>query len=143
MPANSHFTPHFAIALAAMLCFVTERCTYANQFHSESPTGVWKGEWRSQSTGHRGPMRAKIRPDGNGFYDARFTGRFALVIPFTYRVKMVPQVNSHGEVELRASKPLGPLLGSYSMSTVVRGNQLHGGFQAAQDVGRVQMQRIR
>lgn len=88
-------------------------------------------------------MRAKIRPDGTGAYDARFSGRFALIIPFTYKVKLTPTLNSAGQTELRASKPLGPLLGSYSMQAVTWQNSLTGSFQAAQDTGSVQMQRIR
>ncbi|XZE19278.1 hypothetical protein SH449x_004595 [Pirellulaceae bacterium SH449] len=114
-----------------------------NIAYSADPTGRWVGEWRSQSTGHRGPMRATVRQSGDGSYQARFSGRFALVIPFTYKVAMHPSYDEYGNVHLYASKPLGPLMGSYTMNAVSMGNQLSGSFQAAKDVGSIQMRRVR
>ncbi|MBM3965054.1 MAG: hypothetical protein FJ308_08290 [Planctomycetes bacterium] len=107
------------------------------------PSGVWRGEWRSGSTGHRGPMRVAIRPDGKGAYQARFSGRFALVIPFAYRATLTPGLDANGNEVLTSSKKLGPMLGSYNMQTWVSGSQLHGSFQAAGDNGTVSMQRVR
>ena len=107
------------------------------------PSGVWRGEWRSGSTGHRGPMRVAIRPDGNGAYQARFSGRFALVIPFAYRATLTPSLDTNGNSILTSSKQLGPLLGSYNMQTRVSGSQFYGSFQAAGDNGTVSMQRVR
>lgn len=108
-----------------------------------SPVGKWKGEWRSESTGHRGPMRATIRPNGQGGYDARFSGRFFVVIPFTYKVAMQPGLDAVGNVRLVANKPLGPMLGSYRMESIVMGNGLYGSFAAAKDTGTVSMRRVR
>lgn len=109
----------------------------------QNPTGTWKGEWRSNSTGHRGPMRVVITPSSKGTYQARFTGRFAAVIPFAYRAELVPTKRTDGSTVLTSSKKLGPILGSYQMQTQVQGNALSGQFQAAGDKGSIQMQRIR
>lgn len=116
--------------------------TGASAFATD-PSGVWRGEWRSGSTGHRGPMRVAIRPDGNGAYQARFSGRFALVIPFAYRATLSPGFDTNGNSVLTTSKKLGPMLGSYNMQTWVSGSQLSGTFQAAGDNGTVSMQRVR
>ena len=110
---------------------------------ADNPTGVWKGEWRSGSTGHHGPMRANIQPKADGSYQAKFTGRFALVIPFAYRVNLQPSYDGYGNRILTAEKPLGPLMGSYRMSAQAVGNGLHGNFQAAGDNGTIRMNRIR
>ena len=107
------------------------------------PVGKWRGEWHSQSTGHRGPMRANVWKANDGTYQARFSGRFALVIPFTYKVTMNPSYDQYGNVHLHASKPLGPLMGSYSMDAVSSGNGLNGSFRAAKDVGSIRMERVR
>ena len=107
------------------------------------PQGRWSGRWQSASTGHSGPMNVSIRPTSNGNYQARFTGRFALVIPFAYRAELVPQTTSQGQTVLTSSKKLGPILGSYQMNTQIVGDSLSGGFQAAGDRGTITMRRVR
>lgn len=111
--------------------------------YASEPVGRWRGEWKSQSTGHRGPMRANVWKANDGTYQARFSGRFALVIPFTYKVTMNPTYDQYGNVYLHASKPLGPLMGSYTMDAVSSGNGLNGSFRAAKDVGSIRMERVR
>jgi hypothetical protein len=108
-----------------------------------NPQGRWKGRWQSESTGHSGPMNVSITPTAKGTYQARFTGRFALVIPFAYRAELVPQTTSEGQTVLSSSKKLGPILGSYQMQTQVTGDSLSGGFQAAGDRGSIKMRRVR
>ena len=108
-----------------------------------NPQGRWSGRWQSESTGHSGPMNVSIRPTSNGNYQARFTGRFALVIPFAYRAELVPQTTAQGQTVLTSSKKLGPILGSYQMNTHIIGDSLSGGFQAAGDRGTITMRRVR
>ena len=124
-------------------CILAIGLLFGTDALATDPSGVWRGEWRSGSTGHRGPMRVAIQPDGNGAYQARFSGRFALVIPFAYRATLTPSIDASGNRVLTSSKKLGPLLGSYNMQTWVSGSQLHGSFQAAGDNGTISMQRIR
>jgi hypothetical protein len=111
-----------------------------NQAAAQSPAGRWRGEWTSSSTGHRGPMRANIRPQSDGTYSARFSGRFFVVIPFTYRVDMVPTYP--GSHQLIADKKLGPIMGSYRMQTNFGSQSMSGQFQAAGDHGAVRMTRV-
>jgi hypothetical protein len=105
----------------------------------QSPAGRWRGEWTSQSTGHHGPMRANIRDQRDGTYSARFSGRFFVVIPFTYRVDLVPT----GWGGFKAEKQLGPIMGSYRMQTQFGSDAMGGSFQAAKDIGAVNMVRVR
>lgn len=129
------------ITIAFMACVFT--VTTISAANADSPSGVWRGEWRSSSNGHHGPMRAVIRPKSDGTYQARFTGRFALVIPFVYGVNLQPSVDAFGNSTLTAEKPLGPILGSYRMNAQAVGNGLNGNFQAAGDHGSIRMQRVR
>jgi hypothetical protein len=132
---------YLSLTLATLFLTVSNFLTASNADASD-PTGRWKGEWTSQSTGHRGPMRANIRQSQDGTYQARFSGRFAVVIPFTYKVQLHPRYDEFGNVHLSASKPLGPLLGSYSMHAISSGSTLQGSFNAAKDVGAIKMNRI-
>jgi hypothetical protein len=137
-----HRTNHFlGFSLATLFLTVSNLFT-ASQADASDPTGRWKGEWTSQSTGHRGPMRANIRQSQDGTYQARFSGRFAVVIPFTYKVQLHPRYDEFGNVHLSARKPLGPLLGSYSMQAISSDSTLQGSFNAAKDVGAIQMNRM-
>jgi len=141
---RTSYLPHALVCLP--LLFATAITTPAHaegEIIQQNPTGTWKGEWRSNSTGHRGPMRVVITPSSKGTYQARFTGRFAAVIPFAYRAELVPVQRTDGTTVLTSSKKLGPVLGSYQMQTQVQGNALSGQFQAAGDNGSIQMQRVR
>ena len=50
-----------AFFFAAAICFVSSLDVSAG-----SPAGVYRGEWRSGSTGHRGPMRAAVQSSADG-----------------------------------------------------------------------------
>jgi hypothetical protein len=133
---GSRIQVRFALSFI-LLAFVGSN--WGNPVNAQSPAGKWRGEWKSQSTGHQGPMRANIRPQGDGTYSARFSGRFFVVLPFTYRVDLVPT----GWGGYSANKELGPLMGSYRMQTQFGSGAMSGRFQAAKDVGAVEMSRVR
>jgi hypothetical protein len=123
-------------AFSLLVCF-------ASTARAADPVGVWRGQWTSNSTGHRGPMRVAIRPGSNGTYQAHFSGRFLVVIPFMYNTTLVPSRDANGNLTLSASKRLGPRMGNYTMQNVIVGNRMQGSFSAAGDRGNVTMNRIR
>ncbi len=104
------------------------------------PAGKWRGGWQSHTSGHHGPMHATVTPRSDGQYNARFTGRFALVIPFTYRVTMTPVEYGPEGTTLVASRRL-PLLGIYNMTATVHGNRLDAAYTSKSDQGAFHMQR--
>ncbi len=104
---------------------------------------VYRGKWQSQSTGHQGPMRVKVTPRSDGNFDARFTGRFLVVVPFTYKTQLTNQGWSDAGQQLGAYRQLGPLLGSYQMSAQMTPATFNGSFNAAGDNGQVTMRRVR
>lgn len=147
IPMNRHLKMKSYRQPAILAIFTTVSIAWAvpsiaQESYSGNPQGEWKGRWQSQSTGHSGPMRVVISPTNRGTYQARFTGRFAAVIPFAYRAELIPQPTSDGRTVLTSSKKLGPILGSYQMQTTVNGNVLSGDFQAAGDRGSIMMQRV-
>ena len=128
----------FGTFVLAAIFFASSQVVFA-----DSPAGVYRGEWTSGSTGHHGPMRVVVQPRTDGTYQARFTGRFALVIPFAYRVTLQPTQDAFGNNLLTAEKPLGPIMGSYRMTAQANQSGFSGSFQAAGDNGSIQMQRVR
>lgn len=127
--------PQFRVALVCLLSMV-----FAGLSQAGSPAGRWKGEWLSTSSRHQGPMRANIRANGNSTYSPLFAGRFFKVIPFMYRVDLVP--DRDGSSRCAADKRLGPLLGSYKMQAKFSLYSMSGRFQAVDDQGSVRMKRV-
>ena len=120
------------IALAFVVTFV------AGQTEAASPAGSWRGGWSSQSTGHKGPLRARIRPIDSNTYRAVFAGRFAGVVPFIYPAKLerVP-----GSCHCYTSSQRLPLLGTYRMTATVSSQRFYATFGSKKDAGTFDMRR--
>ncbi len=103
-----------------------------------SPVGRWRGVWTSQSTGHRGPLKAHIRQVDSDSYRAIFVGRFFGVVPFAYpaRLDRVP-----GTCDRYQSTQRLPLIGTYQMNASVTPHHFHAYFQSGNDRGTFQMSR--
>lgn len=105
-----------------------------------SPAGTWRGGWASRSTGHSGPMRARIRQVDHDTYRALFAGRFAGVIPFVYpaTLKRVP-----GTCHRYQSSRRLPLLGPYRMTATITPQRFLAEFRSRNDRGTFSMSRRR
>ena len=122
------------------ILLVVTASMFVSSARADEPTGRWKGRWTSGTTGHSGPMRARVTPTGDGSYKAVFAGRFAGVIPFVYRADMQPMETWDGTVYVTEKKL--PLLGSYRMNAIVPGSSFSANWSAAGDTGQVNMQRV-
>lgn len=100
----------------------------------------WKGSWTSDTTGHRGPLRATIAREGPDSYKATFTGRFAGVVPFVYSSKMRVTGFEDGRVHLAADRYL-PLFGRFSTRAVIDGDRFDATFKARKDQGGFHLER--
>jgi hypothetical protein len=112
----------------------SERC------QAQSLEGVWRGNWTSTPAGnrtreHRGSLRVRLIPQADGSYQGRFSGRFAVVIPYFYRADVYRQGN-----RLVSTKKLGPM-GSYTMDLGVSGDRLLGGWAAGKEKGTISLKR--
>jgi hypothetical protein len=112
-------------------------CTSAG---AASPSGAWKGRWFSQPTGHKGPLRAHIRPIDHDTYKAVFVGRFFVVVPFLYpaTLERVP-----GTCNQYTSSQRLPLIGTYRMDATITPQRFHARFKSADDTGTFEMTRTR
>jgi len=112
----------------------------SSRAHASNPSGVWRGQWTSQSSGHRGALGAKIRPAGPDHYNATFYGRFAVVVPFFYRTTLdrIP-----GTTDMYYSAKKMPLLGTYETTARISGNSFRADFVGKKDRGVFEMRRRR
>ena len=118
--------------------FLFAICFTLPNLHAANPSGRWVGSWSSSSTGHQGPLRARIRPVDSDTYRALFAGRFAKVVPFVYPAKLerVP-----GTCNCYQSSTRLPLLGEYRMTATITANRFNATFQGKRDVGQFRMSR--
>ena len=128
------------IILCAIILSFAPVFAVGTNVQADSPSGVWRGRWNSQSTGHRGPLRARIRPVDSDTYQALFVGRFAGIVPFVYPAKLhrVP-----GSCDCYTSSQRLPLLGTYRMTANVTSNRFYATFGSQKDQGTFDMRRSR
>ncbi|OYP38529.1 hypothetical protein CGZ80_01940 [Rhodopirellula sp. MGV] len=103
-----------------------------------NPSGRWIGSWTSQTSGHTGPLRARIRQVDSDTYRALFAGRFAVVVPFVYPAKLdrVP-----GTFDLYRSNTRLPLMGNYGMTARISGGRFNAVYSSKSDRGVFRMNR--
>jgi len=145
MHQNKTFTPYhlvqmtlLALSMVALSSIASQSCS-AESFPQQATVGKWRGEWRSESTGHHGPLKARIRQLNEDEYRAIFTGRFFKVIPFVYPTKLERvDESSAGEAEavehLSSSQKL-PFLGTYRMRASVSKDRFQATFEGRRDSG--------
>ena len=101
--------------------------------------GTWSGQWITDTNGHHGPLRANVTPAGDG-YDVRFSGRFAKVIPFTYRQHLTATGTDGETVFLSADRRL-PLFGTFHMDATATGTAFDARFTTGKENGRFLLRR--
>ena len=102
--------------------------------------GRWpSGYWASESSGHRGTLRAAVTPTPTG-YDVRFAGRFAKVIPFTYRSHL-NVVGTAGDTVFLAAERRLPVFGTFRMDAVATPTSFDAAYHAKRDHGRFVLSR--
>lgn len=105
---------------------------------AEEPAGRWVGRWttyKENGRGHQGTLRANLRPNGDGTYQATFAGRFAVVLPYFYRATVTQQGDT-----LYSTKRLGPL-GNYQMELEHAPGSLSGGWSMGSESGGILLYR--
>ncbi len=100
------------------------------------------GEWRSDKSGHHGPMRAKLTPTATG-YDMLVAGRFAVVFPFVYRTHLDIAGQTPEGPRLVAEKKLPLFGGSFKTGGVLTADGLIADYSALKDTGKFILMRRR
>jgi hypothetical protein len=133
--------PLVCIAVVLVSILMTHPADAGHRWQgSAGATGGWRGQWQSQTSGHRGPLGARIRQTGPDQYTALFYGRFAGVIPFAYRA---PLNRVPGTADLYYSSKRMPLLGTYETMAWISNGQFRADFIGRQDRGIFTMTRRR
>ncbi len=118
------------IACAGTGCTAFERDWRAcHQFANpcDSFAGRWEGTWHSESTGHKGKLRAIITPtDGDNLYHVRFKATYAFIIPYQFDIPMTVTTDDTG-THFEGQADLGWLAGGNYTYT---GEARHGCFQS-------------
>ena len=131
LPIHSHnFRECLMHRSAVMILVFLSLAAFAPSANAASPAGSWRGTWSSQTTGHRGPMRARIRPIAPDTYRAIFVGRFAGVIPFGYPATLKRVAGTSNRY---TSSQRLPLLGTYRMTASVTTGRFYATFQGKKD----------
>ena len=104
-------------------------------------SGVWRGQWTANATSrrpeHGGPLRVRLTRTGANTYQGRFSGRFAIVIPYFYRATVYQRGG-----QLVSSRKLGRS-GQYTMSLNSHYNSLSGAWTTGEQSGSVRLRRRR
>lgn len=126
------------LKLALLIAILTTAMANSPTTSAASPTGKWRGSWSSGTTGHSGPLKARVRQVDPDTYRALFVGRFAGVIPFAYPAKLDRVAGT--EDQYTSSQRL-PLLGTYRMNATVTSSRIRANFQGGRDRGTFNLSR--
>jgi hypothetical protein len=118
------------VAIAIAIAVLTNEVGFGQDL-----SGVWRGNWNSQSTGHRGRLSATFRQDCPGYVNARFRGTFAKVIPFVYRARLQVVHQQPGYMVLAGSKKLGPIMGQFEYYAEVQDGCFSASYSSKRDRG--------
>jgi hypothetical protein len=99
----------------------------------------YTGEWVSDTTGHRGPMRASVSSNG-AYYTVRYTGRFAGIVPFTYRAPMTV-VGQDGDAVFLAAERRLPGFGTFRTDATLTPGSFDATYSSRRDRGRFNLSR--
>lgn len=126
--------PRFCLpTIAFMLLTLSPLCS------AQDASGVWRGSWSADATArrpeHGGPLRVRLIPTGPNSYQGRFSGRFAVIIPYFYRAEVYQQGNY-----LYSTKSIGRM-GQYEMRLQNCCGQMSGRWSAGNQSGNIRLRR--
>jgi len=105
-------------------------------------SGSWSGNWISDGSGHKGPMKAVFRSVGTDSYEVTFSGRFFKVIPFRYKVTLMVTGKDGDKLILTGSqKLLG--FGTFEYSALADNGSFMANYSSKKDNGRFELYRGR
>jgi hypothetical protein len=99
-------------------------------------SGRWpSGSWRSETTGHTGPLRATFHRRDDGDYRVIFRGRFWGVVPFRYGITLHVIGQQGDTVSFAGSSGQGPILGTFTYSGEASATDFQATYQSRNDHG--------
>lgn len=103
-------------------------------------SGSWIGNWISDGSGHKGPMKANFKSVGINSYEVTFSGRFFKVIPFRYKAILTVTGKDNGKLILTGGqKLLG--FGTFEYNTLADDGSFLANYSSKKDNGRFELYR--
>ncbi len=115
--------------------------TYSAAVLGADASGSWSGSWKSCQSGHKGPLHATICQLDETRYQANFSGKFFLLIPFKYSVVLHVSKVEGDTITLSGSKHMSRRLGTFYYTATVTGDSFSARYSSAKDCGYFQMTR--
>ena len=103
--------------------------------------GHWSGRWFSCKTGHNGRLRATFCRINETQVQARFSGSFCKIFPFRYNAVLQIVHEEEGLIQLRGSRKLGPLMGTFSYQATLTADEFKASYRSKRDCGQWNMTR--
>ena len=126
----------FAACIISAEGFTQEKDTTPNL------SGSWSGNWISDGSGHKGPMKATFRSTGNDSYEVTFSGRFLKVIPFRYKAYLSVTGKDGDKLILTGNqKLLG--FGTFEYDARADNDSFIANYSSKKDNGRFELYRLR
>ena len=120
-------------------------CSLSNsQEKTSTPNlaGSWSGNWISDGSGHKGPMKAVFKSAGTDSYEVTFSGRFFKVIPFRYKATLTVTGKEGDKLILTGSqKLLG--FGTFEYNALADEGSFIANYSSKKDNGRFELYRGR
>ncbi|MEE2826101.1 MAG: hypothetical protein VYE64_05695 [Planctomycetota bacterium] len=104
-------------------------------------SGNWSGDWSSCKSGHNGRLRATFCRISETQVQARFNGTFCKIFPFRYNAVLQIVHEEEGLIQLKGSRKLGPLMGTFRYEATITGNDFRATYRSKRDCGQWNMTR--
>jgi hypothetical protein len=98
-------------------------------------SGSWSGHWRSDSSGHQGPLQAEFRAINATQYRVDFSGRFFKILPFRYSVTLNVVRDDSQTIRLSGRSYLGRLFGTFHYRAHATTAQFTANYSSRNDCG--------
>ena len=98
-------------------------------------SGNWSGNWKSEISGHQGPLKAKFTVTDDTKVQARFSGRFFKLVPFKFNVTLDVVSQKDGVTKLQGKHDLGRALGVYHYDVTYQGDKFVANYKTDKDKG--------
>ncbi len=126
-------------AILVLLLFFGLSLGCASRGSAQDASGIWRGRWTADATPrraeHGGPLRVRLQRTGPNTYQGRFSGRFAIIIPYFYRATLYQQGD-----HLYSARQIGRM-GQYQMNLQNCGDSLAGRWTTGGQAGSIRLRR--
>lgn len=138
-------------ALAALLLISAGCSTFNEEYQAalqdpsprDDVTGPWEGTWRSDKSGHTGPLKCVVSQQDDGLYEMHFKAGYKLLFNWSYSYRARFELQPHNDgYEFSGTTDLGWLAGGdYYYEGRIDPADFYSTFRSGRDFGTFEMTR--